>query len=73
MICLITYCLQVYSIPLGGMITHQPIAIGGSGSTYMYAYVDKTFKEGMTKEECMEFVANGELIITVDTLLQCSL
>ncbi|XP_072035789.1 proteasome subunit beta type-6-like isoform X1 [Amphiura filiformis] len=50
---------KVYSIPLGGMISHQPVAIGGSGSTYMYAYVDKTFKEGMTKEQCMEFVANG--------------
>ena len=53
------YVSQVYSIPLGGMISKQAVAIGGSGSTYMYAYVDKTFKEGMAKEECLEFVKNG--------------
>jgi 20S proteasome subunit beta 1 len=50
---------QVYSIPLGGMCVRQPFAIGGSGSTYIYGYVDANFKEGMTKEECMQFCANA--------------
>ncbi|XP_065890081.1 proteasome subunit beta type-6-like [Dysidea avara] len=47
---------QVYSIPLGGMCLRQPFAIGGSGSTYIYGYCDAHFKQGMTKEECIEFV-----------------
>lgn len=50
---------QVYSIPLGGMCVRQPFTIGGSGSTYIYGYVDATFKEGMTKEQCMDFCTNA--------------
>eukprot|EP00035_Acanthoeca_spectabilis_P020210 m.431678 g.431678 ORF g.431678 m.431678 type:complete len:225 (-) comp17335_c0_seq1:65-739(-) len=49
---------QVFSIPLGGMCVRQPFSIGGSGSTYVYGLVDKTYKEGMTKEECIEFTKN---------------
>jgi 20S proteasome subunit beta 1 len=49
---------QVFSIPLGGMLVRQPVAIGGSGSTYVYGYVDSQFKPGMNKEECVSFVAN---------------
>ncbi|XP_046850793.1 proteasome subunit beta type-6-like [Xenia sp. Carnegie-2017] len=50
---------QVYSIPLGGMCVRQPFTIGGSGSTYIYGHCDATFKEGMTKDECFQFVANA--------------
>jgi len=53
---------QVYSIPLGGLLKRQPFSIGGSGSTYVYGLVDKTFKEGMTKAECMEFTKNSEFL-----------
>lgn len=49
---------QVYMIPLGGMVLRQPVAMAGSGSTYVYGYVDAHYKEGMTKEQCLEFVAN---------------
>jgi len=49
---------QVFSIPLGGMCVRQPFSIGGSGSTFVYGHVDKTFKEGMTKDECVEFTKN---------------
>lgn len=49
---------QVYSIPLGGMCVRQPFSIGGSGSTYVYGYVDATFKENMTKEQCLDFCTN---------------
>ena len=52
--------VQVYSIPLGGMCVRQPFAIGGSGSTYIYGYCDAHYKKGMTREECVEFVKNGE-------------
>ncbi|XP_015600159.1 proteasome subunit beta type-6 [Cephus cinctus] len=49
---------QVYSIPLGGMCTRQPIAIGGSGSSYVYGYVDAHYKPNMTKDESVELVTN---------------
>jgi 20S proteasome subunit beta 1 len=50
---------QVYSIPLGGSMVRQPYAIGGSGSTYIYAYCDSAFKPNMTKEACRTFVKNA--------------
>ncbi|KAB7498527.1 Proteasome subunit beta type-6 [Armadillidium nasatum] len=50
---------QVYIIPLGGMMLRQPVAIGGSGSTFIWGYVDANYKEGMTKDEAVEFVKNA--------------
>jgi len=50
---------QVYALPLGGTLVRAPYALGGSGSTYIYGYVDAHFKEGMNKEQCQEFVKNG--------------
>jgi len=50
---------QVYCIPLGGMCIRQPVAIGGSGSTYIYGYVDSMYKDKMTKQECLEFTKNA--------------
>ena len=50
---------QVYSIPLGGSLVRQSYAIGGSGSTYIYAYCDSVFKPGMSKDECRSFVKNA--------------
>ena len=41
------------------MMVRQPFAIGGSGSSYIYGYVDATYREGMTKEECLQFTANA--------------
>jgi len=49
---------QVYMLPLGGYLKRQSIAIGGSGSTWIYGHVDNTYKENMTKEECIDFVVN---------------
>ncbi|XP_063289353.1 proteasome subunit beta type-9 [Pelobates fuscus] len=49
---------QVYGT-LGGMITRQPFAIGGSGSTYIYGYVDSVYKPGMSKEECERFAVHA--------------
>lgn len=50
---------QVFSIPLGGSLHPQPFAIGGSGSSYIYGYCDANYKEGMSKDECIEFVKNA--------------
>ncbi|XP_042309089.1 proteasome subunit beta type-9 [Sceloporus undulatus] len=49
---------QVYGT-LGGMLTQQPFAIGGSGSTYIYGYVDSAYKPGMDQEECLQFTKNA--------------
>jgi len=50
---------QVYAVPIGGMLVRQPVAMGGSGSTYIYGYVDSTYKENMSKEESIKFVVKG--------------
>lgn len=50
---------QVYSVPLGGMLTREKCCIGGSGSAYIYGFIDENFKRNMTQEECVNFVAKG--------------
>lgn len=50
---------QVYSIPVySGALIRQPISISGSGSSYVYGYVDANFREGMSKDECESFCKN---------------
>ncbi|XP_062904377.1 proteasome subunit beta type-9-like [Mobula hypostoma] len=49
---------QVY-VTLGGMLVRQPCAIGGSGSTYIYGYVDANYRAGMSRDECKQFVTNA--------------
>ena len=41
----------------------QSCAIGGSGSTYIYGYVDANFKKNMTREECEDFVKTGKSVV----------
>ena len=48
-----------FNVPLGGGLFEQPWAIGGSGSSYIYGYCDSTWREGMSKEETIEFVRNA--------------
>jgi 20S proteasome subunit beta 1 len=50
---------QVYTIPLGGAMVRQPFSIGGSGSSYIYGYCDANFKDGMSRDECIDFVTKG--------------
>lgn len=54
---------QVYSIPIGGMCVRQPISIGGSGSTYVYGYVDAQYKSNMSKDDCLKLVENSKYIV----------
>jgi 20S proteasome alpha/beta subunit len=37
---------SVYEIPLGGTCVRQNFAIGGSGSTYIYGFVDSQYRPG---------------------------
>ncbi|CAL1545404.1 unnamed protein product [Lymnaea stagnalis] len=50
---------QVYSIPISGMLHRMPFSIGGSGSTYLYGYVDSQYKPKQKKEDALKFVANS--------------
>lgn len=55
----VCYLSQVYSVPIGGMLVRQPVSVGGSGSTYIYGFMDANYKPGMNKEQCMEITAAG--------------
>ncbi|KAG7235021.1 hypothetical protein INR49_003432 [Caranx melampygus] len=50
---------QVYVVSLGGMLISQPVTIGGSGSTYIYGYVDAKYKPNMSRDECLQFATNA--------------
>lgn len=54
---------QVYEIPLGGTLMRQRFSLGGSGSSFIYGLADATYKEGMTKEECQNFVKKCKFLI----------
>jgi 20S proteasome subunit beta 1 len=47
---------QVWTVPVGGMVVHQPMSIGGSGSTYLYGLMDHKFRPGMPRQECEDLV-----------------
>jgi len=47
---------SVWALPLGGTLVKQNYAVGGSGSTYIYGYVDANYKVGMSKSDCLKFV-----------------
>lgn len=47
---------QVYAIPIGGMLKREGVVIGGSGSGYIYGFVDSTYKPNMTEDDCVAFV-----------------
>lgn len=44
---------------MGGLLLRQPFAVGGSGSSYIYGFLDAAFRPGMTRPQCQEFVARG--------------
>jgi 20S proteasome subunit beta 1 len=50
---------QVYSINVSGTIVQQNISIGGSGSSYLYGFMDSQYKDGMTEKECLDLVLNA--------------
>uniref|UniRef100_A0A8C6UAB6 proteasome endopeptidase complex n=1 Tax=Neogobius melanostomus TaxID=47308 RepID=A0A8C6UAB6_9GOBI len=50
---------QIYVVSLGGMLISQQVTIGGSGSTYIYGYVDAKYRPDMSREECLQFATNA--------------
>eukprot|EP00239_Pterosperma_sp_CCMP1384_P003981 CAMPEP_0197847332 /NCGR_PEP_ID=MMETSP1438-20131217/5719_1 /TAXON_ID=1461541 /ORGANISM="Pterosperma sp., Strain CCMP1384" /LENGTH=217 /DNA_ID=CAMNT_0043459219 /DNA_START=136 /DNA_END=789 /DNA_ORIENTATION=+ len=47
---------QVFAIPIGGSMVQVPWAVDGSGSTYIWGFIDGNYREGMTREETEEFI-----------------
>lgn len=47
---------RVYNVTLGGSCVESNVALGGSGSIYIYGHCDETYKSGMSQEEGVGFV-----------------
>ena len=47
---------QVYGIPIGGTMVREKWTTDGSGSTYIWGYMDSAFREDFKKEEAQQFV-----------------
>lgn len=45
------------------MCVREKVSIGGSGSSYIFGFVDSNYEENMDKEKCIKFVAKGINII----------
>ncbi|XP_068611740.1 proteasome subunit beta type-6 [Brachionichthys hirsutus] len=48
---------QVYSVPIGGMLVRQPVSVGGSGSSYIYGFMDSNYKPELSREQCLDLTA----------------
>jgi 20S proteasome subunit beta 1 len=46
---------QVFNIPAGGSCVRGDFALGGSGSIFLYGWMDAHFKVGMTRDQCINF------------------
>mmetsp|Transcript_5545 Transcript_5545/g.8595 ORF Transcript_5545/g.8595 Transcript_5545/m.8595 type:complete len:237 (-) Transcript_5545:470-1180(-) len=51
-----THGSQVYSCTAGGNMIKTQWTTDGSGSTFIWGFMDDGFKENMTREECERFV-----------------
>lgn len=49
----------IYTVGMGGTTAKVNIAANGSGSTYVMGYLDKNYKQGMTRQEAKEFLKNA--------------
>lgn len=50
---------QVYGCPIGGTISREPWTTDGSGSTFLWGFLDSEFKEGMSRQEAEDLVATA--------------
>lgn len=46
----------VFNIPLGGAMIQSNYAMGGSGSIFLYAWMDQNYKPNMTEGQCLQLV-----------------
>jgi len=58
---------QVYACTAGGNMIKERWTTDGSGSTYIWGFLDDGWRENMTREECEKFVAKAiALAMSVD-------
>ena len=57
---------QIYGVPIGGAMVPQQWATDGSGSTYIWGYLDSAWKPGMTRDEAVTLVTTA-LALAVST------
>ncbi|CAM6100513.1 unnamed protein product [Calypogeia fissa] len=50
---------SVFGIPLGGTILKLPFAIGGSGSSYIYGFLDQAWRDNMSKSDAEQLVVKA--------------
>jgi len=50
---------EVWGIPLGGSLVKSPYAMSGSGSAYIYGFMDKNFRAGMSYDECRSLLVRA--------------
>ncbi|XP_078793005.1 proteasome subunit beta type-6 isoform X1 [Oryzias latipes] len=50
---------QVYCVPIGGMLVRQPVSVGGSGSSYIYGFMDSNYKPGLSKDQCLDLTTKA--------------
>lgn len=56
----------VYGVPLGGTLAPTPgYTIGGSGSTYIYAYCERFWTPGMSRDAAMAFCRKAVTLATM--------
>jgi len=58
---------QVYGIPIGGSMVRLPWATDGSGSTYIWGFLDAEYKPGLDRAGAEKLVATAlALAISID-------
>ena len=50
---------QIYSVNQTGFKREEEIALGGSGSTFIYGYKDANWQPNMTLDQAKEFILNA--------------
>ncbi|KAK9819990.1 hypothetical protein WJX72_004861 [[Myrmecia] bisecta] len=50
---------QVYGCPIGGTLVRENWTTDGSGSTFLWGFLDSAYREDMTREETEELVTNA--------------
>ncbi|KAK0591001.1 hypothetical protein LWI29_034270 [Acer saccharum] len=54
---------KIYGVGVGGLI-EQAFAIGGSGSSYLFGFLDQAWKQGITKQEAEQLVVKSLSLAT---------
>ncbi|EFJ29444.1 hypothetical protein SELMODRAFT_227897 [Selaginella moellendorffii] len=50
---------SIFGVPIGGTLLRVPFTIGGSGSTYIFGFLDQAWRPGMSKQEAQDLVVKA--------------